>query len=207
VSRRALALLLGLAVVAATSCGGAPPRVTLVDAWPSTPPSYDDAHRRWTRRAGHSADFTRVIDAAATLASTEWRAAYARERARRLRLPPDEEARLVAAEQAAAAESWELELIVATARPEWNDLQKGQASMWRLALVGDDGREVAPLSVAEDRRPRAAIAEYFPDLRPFYRAYVVRFPKTTADGLPLAGQRLALKVTGTLAALEMVWAE
>ncbi len=194
-----------LLVTLLAACGGAPARVNLAETWPAQASSWDDARARWTRRAAHSDDWTRVIHAAATLQSSEWRAAYTRERARRLRLPPAEEAALLEAQKQAAAEVWEVELIVATSKPDWNDFRKGKLSMWRVALAGDGDREVLPISITEDRRPRPEIAAYFPDLQPFYQAYIVKFPKVTPDGQPIAGKRLALKISGPLGAIEMVW--
>jgi hypothetical protein len=94
---------------------------------------------------------------------------------------------------------------MATARPEWNDLRKGAQSMWRLALATDDGREVLPIEVREDRRRREEIAAYYRDARPFYSTYVVRFPRATPDGRPVAGKRLTLKIGSALGATELSW--
>jgi hypothetical protein len=191
-----------------TACGAAaPPRVDLAASWPSSPPSYGDAHKRWTRRAAHSEDWTLIIDAAATLQSPEWRAAYARERTRRLRLGPQAEADLAAAQRAASEGGpIEIELVVATAKPEWNDFKKGKDSMWRLALSTADGREVEPLSVREDKRPRAEVAAWFPDAKPFYTPYVVTFPRAAADGRSLLdAKQVTLTIGGGLGTIELVW--
>jgi hypothetical protein len=197
---------LAIAVLFTTACASGPPRVDLGASWPETAPSYGTAHERWTRRGGHSEDWTRIIDVAATLESPEWRAAYARERARRLRLGPAAEAELVAAQRAAAEGPIEVVLVVATARPEWNDLEKGKDSIWRLALAGDGGVEVEPVSVREERRPRHEIASWFPDLRHFYSAYVVTFPRAAADGRAvLGGKQVTLKIGGGLGTVELVW--
>lgn len=202
--RLAIVALGGLVIL--SSCASSPPpRVVLDVGWPQTAPAYDDAHDRWTRRGGHSADWVRVFDAAATLKSPEWRAAFVRERARRQKLGAEAEAALAAEERAAAEKEWEVELVIATAKPEWNDLHKGAQSMWRLALATADGREVLPVEVREDRRRREEIAAYFPDAKPFYSAYVVKFPRATPDGRPLDGKRLTLKIGSALGATELVW--
>jgi hypothetical protein len=190
------------------ACAGAPQSVKLGAPWPDKPSAYEAAHDRWTRHGSHSADMMQVIDAFATLASPEFRLAYVTERARRTGLPPADADALVAAERAAADDSWEVELVVATGKAAWNDFHKPARSMWRVALAGDDGREVVPESVREDKRPRAAIAEYFPDLGPFHRAYIVRFPKVGADGRPLVAgdaSRLTLKIGSDLVKIEMSW--
>jgi hypothetical protein len=188
------------------ACASTPPSVVLDAGWPQTALDYDTAHERWTRRGGHTADFVRIVDAAATLKAPEWRAAYVRERARRQRLGAEAEAALAAEERAAAESSWEVQLVVATAKPDWNDLRKGAQSMWRLALATDDGREVLPTEVREDRRRREEIAAYFPDAKPFYSSYVVKFPKASADGRPVGGKGLTLKMGSALGAVELTWA-
>lgn len=197
---------LALAALLLASCASSPPPRVAVDAgWPQTAPAYDHAHDRWTRRGGHSAEWLRIFDAAATLKSPEWRAAYVRERARREKLGADAEAALAAEQRAEAEKAWEVELVMATAKPEWNDLRKGAQSMWRVALATDDGREVLPVEVREDRRRREVIAAYFPDAKAFYSAYVLKFPKATPDGRPVGGKRLTLKLGSALGATELVW--
>jgi hypothetical protein len=201
---RTLALLALL-----SGCATTVPKVDLDAAWPAATPAYGAATERWTRRGGHSQDFTRVLDASATLASAEWRAAYAAERTRRLHLGAEAQAALAAEQQTAAAEGpIVIQLLVATARPEWNDLKKGKASIWRLALATPDGREVEPTEVREDRRPRDEVASWFPDLKPFYTPYVVSFPRAGADGRSLLEEKqLTLKIGGGLGVVELIWGE
>ncbi len=190
------------------ACATAPASVKLGAAWPEKPLDYAAAHARWTRHAQDSADMVQVIDASATLAAPEWRAAYAAERARRTDLPSGDADALVAAERADAETTWEIELVVATAKPAWNDFHKTAKTMWRVALVGDDGREVLPESVREDKRPRAVLEQYFPDMTPFHHAYVLRFPRNAADGRPLVAgdaSRLVLKIGSALVKIEMSW--
>ena len=184
------------------SCAGAPPRVDLGAGWPDPAPDYRAAHARWTRRGGHSDDWTRVVDVAATLKSPEWRAAYVRERSRRLRLGPDAQAELAASQRATDQAGIDVQLLVATARGDWNDLRKGKESMWRLTLVAG-GREVAPTAIREDRRPRAEIAAWFPDLRPFYTAYQVTFPDVIDEGTT----QVTLRMASSVGAVELTWSE
>jgi hypothetical protein len=208
-----LALCAALAGCGHASTGPAP----LGAPWPEHAASYDDAYHRWTRSDEDRTELIQTLSVSATLFAPEFRAAYLRERARRLGIPADEEARLAADERRAADETWEVELLVATAKPEWNDLRKwgkekpdGRVgSMWRLSLVGDGGRSVGPVSVKEDRRHREDVAYYFPELRQFYQAYSVRFPKTASDGQPLLATggsgKLALIVGGSQGHVELVW--
>lgn len=199
--------LLALAVLA--GCATTTPKVQLAEAWPETVTDYGDAYNKWTRHANHMEEWVQIIDAYATLESTEFRAAQAHEWARRALLPEDDAAKYAAAERADAAEAWQVELVVSTAKYEWNDFRKLKAghSMWRVALVGDDGREVLPISIVEDKREREAIRAWFPGMTPFHSAYVIRFPKLGSDGKPLVhdGARLVLKIGGPLASVEMSW--
>jgi hypothetical protein len=204
---RRVALALA-AALAASACAGAP-RVRITDAWPERVPSYEVAHDRWTRQASARRATDTVIDVSATLKSTEWRAAYVLERARRQLLPDPERARLLGAARAEAAEVWEVQLLVATHDWAWNDLAKRAGrSMWRVALVGDEGREVEPISIRLDRRHRGELQAWYPDLTRFHRAYVVTFPRVAADGRPLVREgspRIALKIGSVLASVELVW--
>lgn len=205
-----------LAALVAGACAQTVPAVVpLADTWPQPPPRYGDAYDRWTRRGLDRDELSQTIGVSATLESADFRAAYLHERARRLQIPPDEEARLAEAEQKALGDAWELELLVATAKPELNDLRKygkerqegKTGSSWRLALVGDAGREVVPISVVEDRRHREDVHAYFPDLQQFYVPYIVKFPRRTADGQPLVQGKgkLTLKVGGALGQVTLVW--
>jgi len=192
-------------------CASAPPpRVDLGAGWPQVAPDYETAHAKWTRRGGYSDDWSRIVETAATLQAPEWRAAYVRERARRLRMGPEAEAELQASQRAETEAVWRVELLVATAKLEWNDLRKGKDSMWRVALVGAGGVEVPALSIKEDRRPRSEIASYFPDLSHFFNAYTVTFPVMTDDGRPVIDEntkRVVLKVGSAVGAVELVWSE
>lgn len=186
--------------------------VPLGDGWPTTPLPYPSEYERWTRRATDRNDLIQTVIVSATLHGAEFRAAYTHERARRLALAADEEARLIADEQKAAVDGWEIELLVATAKPEWQDFTrigsgKVPGSMWRVVLVGDDGREVEPTSVKQDKRHRDDIHAYYTDLLPFYQPYVVRFPKATADGRPLVAGKgsLALKVGASVGQVTVTW--
>jgi len=197
-----------LAVCASACAARAPSAVNVAGGWPETPPPYDAAHARWTRHDKANADFVQAIDAFATLGSPEWRAAYAAERAKRLALPPDEARKLADEERAAGDQAWEVVLLVSTYKRAWNDFTKPVRSMWRVALAGDQGREVVATTIREDKRPREVLAQYFPDITEFHRAYIVTFPKATPEGAPLVtgdGSRLVLKISSAVARVEMVW--
>ena len=181
-----------VALVAAAGCGAT---------------AYEAAHERWTRHAAARRDVDTVIDAWATLKADDWRAAYVGEKARRARLGDARRGALEAEQRAAAADAYEVELIVTTYHYSWNDFARPTRSMWRVTLVGDGGRQVEPTRIEEDHRPRGEIRSWFPQLGPFHRAFVIRFPKTAADGAPLAADEraLRLRIGGSLGSIEVAW--
>jgi hypothetical protein len=197
-------------LLALAGCAGTSTPIVLGAPWPRSPTKYDEAYQKWTRRGVYHLELIQTLAISATLESPEFRAAYAHERSRLLGLSADEEAQLVAAERAAADEAWDVELLVATSKSELNDLRKldKKSSMWHVALIADDGRQVEPVSVRPDKRHREDLERWFPDLGMFYQPYIVRFPKAGADGQPLVGpasKRLSLEVGGSLGKVLVVW--
>jgi hypothetical protein len=204
--RRRTVTTLALVVVAA--CASAAEPVRFDAAWPDQPPGYGAATSRWTRSAKVYDGVDHVFTVQATAKSPQWRAAYVAERARRLKMTAEERSALAGTEKAAAAESWEFEVLFTTHKSEWNDLAKGPSSMWRVALVAADGREVLPTKIVADRRNRDEIASWFPNFESYTRAYVVTFPAAGADGVPLAGDgatSLTLRFGSAIGAAELVW--
>ena len=201
---RALAVVLLLAAACASSGGP----VDLSGAWPESPGDYQAAHARWTRKQSIHNGLDHVMTVAATALAPDFRAAYAAERARRLDMSAEERDALIAAEKTAAADTIEFEVLLATNRADWNDLGKFPRSMWRVALVGDDGREVLPTKIVADRRVRAEIEQWFPDLGAFYKPYVVTFPRVAADGKPILSEgskRMVLELGSAVGKTRLVW--
>src|SRR5262249_25199721 len=111
-------LRLAVLVLALAACAAAIKTVPLAAPCPSQPGGYDDAYERWTRRGEDHYDLIQTLTVSATLQSPEFRAAYVRERTERLGLSPDETAQLDAGERAAADAGWDVELLIATSKPE-----------------------------------------------------------------------------------------
>jgi hypothetical protein len=199
-------LLLALLLVAA--CGSSTKPVDLSGQWPTRAPAYDDAHRRWTRHARVTDVLDFIMSVDATALSPEFRTAYVAERARRLHLPDSARDQLIADEKVAESEFIEFQILFATGNHPWNDLGTYPRSMWRVSLIGDDGREVLPEKIEPDKRQRAEIAEYFPGLGAFHKPYRIKFPRNAADGKPVLGpgsKQMKLVVAGSLGTAEMVW--
>ncbi len=201
-------LLLAAVVTLAVGCASGPPSVELSNTWPDAPRDYDGALARWTRKGVIHNGLDHVLTVSATALSADFRAAYVAERARRLDMPEGERTALAASEKTAGSDVIEFEVLIATNRNDWNDLGKYPRSMWRIALVGDDGREVLPTKIVADKRVRAEVEQWFPDLGPFYKPYVVTFPRVAADGQPILGgssKRMTLELASALGRTRLVW--
>ncbi len=192
-----------VALFALAACAGPGP-ITLTDSWPSKTRDYRDVVRDWTRTGSLQRDFETIITVDATFESPEWRAAYVAERARREDLPAGDVAALLSAQKQANAESYEVEVLVSTHDPRWNDLQKGERSMWRLALMNDRGQQITPTSIKRERRPDAVVRAWFPRMGDFSEAYTVRFPRTV-DLLGDGARALILRVSSARGAVTLTW--
>jgi hypothetical protein len=205
-----LGLGLGLALSFAPACAGKspPPAVELSTAWPGQARPYAEAVARWTRRDEQHDGFTHIMTVSVTALSPEWRAAYVAERARLTKMTDAARAELEASEQAAGSEALVFEVLFATAKNDWNDLQKWPRSMWRVALTTSDGREVLPSKIEPDKRVRAEIATWFPDLQAFMTPYVVTFPAVAADGQPVLGEAtrsMTLTIASPVGGTTLTW--
>lgn len=196
---RALLLLCTLGACATTG------PVSLSGAWPQTPGSYGEVQRAWTRHGSIRDGYDQVLSVHATFKSPAWRAAYVEHMARNQRLPGNERQMLVEQSQKAVSEGpYEVELLVTTYDWRENDLNKGERSIWRIALVDDRGNEVEPVSIQRDRRPREVVRAEFPDLDDFAVPYIVRFPRTIEVLRPDA-RKFSLKMASSRGAVELVW--
>ncbi len=201
-----LQLLRCAALIVLTACGGARASsdIRLSEEWPAEPAEYEQAYEHWTRSGTVRQGYDQVLSVHGTFKSPAWRAAYVRERAETLMLPPNERAQLLATQRQEASEYHELELLVSTYHREENDLVKGERSVWRLALVDDEGNEVAPVAILKDRRPENVIRAEYPDMSDFDTAYVIRFPRTI-DILGNGARRFSLKMASPRGGTELIW--
>lgn len=186
------------------SCASSPPPVSLSSAWPQTAPPLDDAGESWTRQAQIREFGAEILTVYATFKSPAWRAAYVDYLATTQRLPANKRAELVAAQREASSSAHEVMLMVTTHDRRENDLDKGERSIWRLALVDDQGNEVEPMEVIRDRRPAGVIRAEYPELGDFAVPYIVRFPPTLAV-LRDDASRFSLKMSSPRGLVEMVW--
>lgn len=192
------------AVIVGLGCASATPGIELTDRWPDKPRSYTTVTKAWTRSGRLMDGYHKVIEVHATLKSPEWRAAYVERKAKNEGLTGSERASLVAAQKKANADHWELQLLVSTYDRRENDLNRGAKSVWRVALLDDQGKRVAPLDIARDRRPVGVLRALYPKLGDFDMAYVAKFPRTIQVLRPGAS-KVSLRVAGPRGAVVLEW--
>jgi hypothetical protein len=177
--------------------------------WPTRGGDYEAVTRAWTRE-GHvyaslSGKRSQILEVYATVKSPEWQAAYLDFITEQTKLPRDEREALAARLHAESTKQYEVEIFLHVDDRRANDLQKGDRSSWRLALVDEAGAEVRPREVVRDRRPRSVIGAEFPHLTAFHSIYIAKFP----HGIELFGpgrKRFSLKLANAHGGVEMVWA-
>ena len=204
-TRSALALALALAVA---GCGGAARHpVDLAGAWPAAAPAARDftrLDRALTRRAVLHRQFQQVVEVNATLRTPAWRAAWAeREIAVRALPAPDAEA-LRAEARTTADGDYEIAMVVVTYEPEENDLDRGERSIWRVALIDDAGVETPASEIVRDRRTKDVLKSEFPTYGDFAEVYVARFPRS-AGVLHPGARKVELKLASTRGRVVLTW--
>jgi hypothetical protein len=189
-------------------CGGAPVRVSLA------PPDrtfkaaeYVDLLKKWTRHGHLRDDFDAALDVSATLRSPEFRAVYAEKWITVFRVGAEDAARLRNEIQAEGGDTWEFHVEAATHRYETSDLSS-RKSIWRIALVDDQGREEVVKDVIGSRDKRELEMAFYPYAGIFTRGWTLRFPRTRADGTPMVGpdtKTLTLRFAGPQGSVDLVW--
>lgn len=192
---RVLALLAAMAA----GCSRPPPPVDLSGAWPATPGELAEVRDAWTRRAVLRGDFHQALEVYATFLAPPWHAAAAaREaRARGATYQPE-------AAQAAAGADYQIRLVVTTHDRNENDLDRGERSVWRLALVDARGVETPASGIVRDKRPREVIAAELPHLGDFAEVYTATFPRAAAVLGPDV-QAVTLRMWSARGAVALTW--
>ncbi len=174
---------------------------------------YDDVLQRWTR-TGHDyvlQGFEDQIGVTATYESWDFRWAYVIRYADDFRLSTIERTRLLETSLDAARREHEFYVALYTTNRRWGLLTR-PTSAWRVLLVDDHGREVAPVAVDAVTHPGALERTYFPYTTVWRQVYRIRFPRR----VPLAGGGEAeilndrthffiLRFAGPLGHTDLVW--
>jgi hypothetical protein len=207
------------AALAAAVLGGCGPRgsAVLVDMSQSprsyAPSDYREVLGRWTRRALITKDFDTTLDVAATFRSHDFRWAYAVRYSAQFQLSSADQDKLLKQQLAELDSAYEFHVSAAATRFEWIDFQK-KDSVWRVRLLDDRGRELAPMEIRKLKTPEAELEAFYPPSRrsqtvaSFYTTYLIRFPRKLPDGTPAdlehAG-KVTLRFAGVLGAAELNW--
>jgi hypothetical protein len=148
-----------------------------------------------------------VLTATATHLSYEFRSAYVVRAAHDLRLSPAERQELLGQELARLEHGHEFFVSVMSGIDRADRLEPDEGP-WQLRLVDDRGRQAAPLSVEEIRKPSAAEIQYF-DFDPVHRrASRVIFPLDADDGEPMltsSTRFYSLQFSSPLGQAEATW--
>ena len=195
--------LVSIFLVLAIGCSAAP-RVRLTEDWPTTAGDYEDVTEQWTRKASLRGQYQQALELAATFKSPEWRAAHAAKDAKARGLVGEARTQRFAQAQADAAGPYEIQLMVTTWDRRENDLDRGKKSVWHVAILDAQGKEIEPLEIVKDKRPAMTLRAEFPAHGDFSTAYIARFPRTAALLGPSAKQ-IRLRMSSERGGVEVVW--
>jgi hypothetical protein len=180
-------LLLTLTLIVLAACGG--------------PSQYERTTTTWTRKGEMRQRYQEALTVAVTFKSMQWREAFARKTGEDRGLTGPALDQHIAKAKADDAGPLEFQMIVVTWDRRENDLDRGKKSVWRIALLDDQGMEVEPLEIVKDKRPKFIIRAEFPAMGDFGEAYIVRFPREKVTNL----SNLRLHMSSPRGGLRLVW--
>jgi hypothetical protein len=192
-----LAALLG-------ACATPVQKVPLTATWPANGGDYDQVTAAWTRDGSLRSGYDEILRVSATFESPAWRAAHVDRRIEKEKLLPSSRPKLIEAEQKIWDDHYEVVLLVTTWDRRENDLARGARSVWKLALIDDQGTEIEPSEIVRDKRPPNVIRAEFPKLEPFGTAYIARFPRRV-DLLRPGAREFSLRVSSPRGAVLLFW--
>lgn len=173
------------------------------------PADYPEVFERWSRDI-HIIPVDgveNVLSATATHLSFEFRWAYVVREAHDLRLSPGERQALHEQEFSRLGDGHEF-FVTAMSGVDGADRLESEEGPWQIRLVDDQGRQAAPISVEELRKPTAAEIQYF-DFDPVHRrACRVMFPLDADDGKPILSSSTrfySLRFSSPLGQSEATW--
>ena len=203
---RVAALLLA---VGASGCAAGPPAIG--EPGPQVPDpnaeaSYQAALSRVTEHREVYTGIDTQLFTAATYQSVDFREARTRRQAMFQTWPEPKLDAALARERVDAGQVHELVFGVSIVDRRFDDFDS-KNSIWRLSLVTDQG-EVTPLAIRRVGRANQDLRAYYPYLGDFWTMYTVRFPLTTATGVPLVGpttRALLFRMSSTQGQVEMAF--
>jgi hypothetical protein len=199
---------LALAALLFVACSHAPPPVSL--APPAKPPAakeYLEQLRKFTRHCHIISDFDEALTADSTLHAPEFRAAFGEKFIQLYKLSEDDAAKKRAQLMSEIADVWELHMETSAHFYTINDFTLGKG-IWRVTLVDDQGRAVAPVELRQSLDKREVDMAWYPYATIFSRGWRVRFPRTMPDGTPFITpetKTIALRIAGPPGSCDMIW--
>jgi hypothetical protein len=193
-----------LAMLVLAGCTPPPKHVAFSNEWPTRVARFDEVTSTWTSTVKMRNGYEESLTLQATLKSPEWRAARVARDVGYAHMSDAAATDLVAKEQAQLADHYEVELLVTTWERRENDLDRGERSVWRVALVDDDGTELPAIEIVRDKRPREILLADFPEFGDFAVAYVAKFPKKT-DLFRAGTRQVRLHMWSPRGGVELAW--
>ncbi|MDD5306523.1 MAG: hypothetical protein PHU25_04300 [Deltaproteobacteria bacterium] len=175
------------ACAAAASCG--PPRVDMREgARNFEPADYQRVFETWTRDLSIIPvdGIENVLTVRVTYLGYEFRWGYVVKVAQDLRMSPAERQDLQDREFTALARGHEFFVSSMSAFKGVDNLAPDDGP-WRVRLVDDRGRAVAPVSVEEVKHPETSAFQYFAFDLVHRTPYRIVFPRAFPDGEPVIG--------------------
>ncbi len=170
---------------------------------------YERIYRAWSRDADDFSwgDLRDVLLVTATFEAPEFRWAYIARYAEDHGIGPAERTDLLRASLADAEEKHRFFVTLAGEVYREANLTR-RDSAWRVLLVDEEGRTMAPVEIEHVRRPSAAERVYFPSINPYRHAFRVVFPAHHPDGSPVLAPdatRAMLRFTGARGTVDLLW--
>ena len=196
---RLAALLLA---VGAVGCAAVPPAIGEPGAQVpdrQAEASYQAALSRVTEHREVYTGIDTQLFTAATYQSPDFREARTRRQAMFQTWPEPKLNDALARERAEAAQVHEVVFGVSIVDRRFDDFDS-RNTIWKLYLASDQG-EVTPIAIRRVGRANQDMRAYYPYLGDFWTMYTVRFPLTTAAGVPLVGpstRALLFRMSSTL---------
>lgn len=199
---------IAFALLAALGCGG---RVLSIRpaSRSFTRGDYEQIYGDWTR-ASDEFEFGRLEDilhVTATFESWEFRWAYVVRYAEDYSLGTEDRTRLLRSTLADAQERHRFFVTMVGNRFRESDITDSR-SAWRVLLVDEAGRQVAPVEVQRVRRPGAAERVYFPSVSVHRHTFRIAFPTQHEDGTPVIApdaREIRLRFTGAEGTVDLAW--
>lgn len=193
-----------LAAIVVAGCTAAPKHVAFTNDWPTRVGRFEDVTSTWTSIVKMRNGYEESLTLQATFKSPEWRAARVARDVGYAHMSDAAATDVVAKEQSALADHYEVELVVSTWERRENDLDRGERSVWHVTLVDDDGTEIPAIEIVRDKRPREILLADFPEFGDFAVAYVAKFPKKT-DLFRTGTRRVRLHMWSPRGGVELAW--